>query len=43
MIEPYVRDVGQATVVREARIHAALYLAITGVSVATGSWAAVIV
>ncbi|MEM6678091.1 MAG: fatty acid desaturase [Pseudomonadota bacterium] len=42
VLEPYVRKDEHALVIREARIHAALYAAIAAVSVATGSWAAVI-
>ncbi len=42
VIEPYIREAEHGKVIREARIHAALYLAIALISVATGSWAAVI-
>ena len=41
VIEPYIRADEQPVVVREGRIHAALYALIAVVSVATGSWAAV--
>jgi len=40
--EPYIRPDEHAIVIREARWHAAGYAAIAAVSVATGSWAAVI-
>lgn len=40
VIEPYIREADQAKVISEARIHAALYLAILLLSVMTGSWAA---
>ncbi|MEM7527980.1 MAG: fatty acid desaturase [Pseudomonadota bacterium] len=40
--EPYVRPDEHALVIKEARIHAALYATIATVSVAAGSWAAVI-
>lgn len=40
--EPYIRPDQHAIVIREARIHAALYALIALVSLATGSWAAVI-
>jgi fatty acid desaturase len=39
--EPYVRADQEALVVREARIHLALYGLVAAVSVATGSWIAV--
>ena len=38
--EPYIRPSERATVVREARLHLASYLAVAAVSVATGSAAA---
>ncbi len=40
--EPYIRPDEQPIVIREARIHAALCAGIALISVATGSWAAVI-
>ena len=40
--EPYVRPDEHATVIREARIHLALYALIAAASIAAGSWAAVI-
>ena len=40
--EPDVRTDQQATVIREARIHLALYAVIAAVSIASESWAAVI-
>ncbi|MEM6354471.1 MAG: fatty acid desaturase [Pseudomonadota bacterium] len=42
VLEPYVRPDEHATVIREARVHLALYATIAAVSVAAGSWAAVI-
>ncbi len=42
VLEPYVRPEQHAIVIREARVHAALYAGIAVVSVVTGSWAAVI-
>ena len=42
VVEPYVRPDQEALVIREARIHVALYALIAAVSVAAGSWAAVI-
>lgn len=42
VIEPYIRDGEHAKVIREGRIHAALYSTIAIVSLLTGSWAAVI-
>jgi fatty acid desaturase len=42
VLEPYVRTDQHALVIREARIHVALYAVIALVSVLTGSWAAVI-
>ncbi|MBL3703169.1 rhizopine catabolism protein [Sulfitobacter sp. BDSS02] len=42
VIEPYIRAEENALVIREARIHAALYVLIAVVSVAAQSWAAVI-
>jgi fatty acid desaturase len=42
VIEPYIRPDQEATVIREARIHLALYIGVAGVSLAVGSWAAVI-
>ncbi|MEM6489369.1 MAG: fatty acid desaturase [Pseudomonadota bacterium] len=42
VLEPYVRPDEHATVIREARVHAALYAAVGAVSLAAGSWAAVI-
>lgn len=42
VIEPYIREVEQQKVIREARIHAALYVAIAVGSLVAGSWAAVI-
>ncbi|MEO0621703.1 MAG: fatty acid desaturase [Pseudomonadota bacterium] len=42
VIEPYVRPDEHALVIREARIHAALYAVVAVLSIATGSWAAVI-
>jgi len=39
--EPYVRPDEHALVIREARLHAALYAGVAAVSVAAGSWAAV--
>ena len=42
VLEPYIRAEEHALVIREARIHAAVYALIALVSLATGSWAAVI-
>ncbi len=42
VIEPYIRADEAPVAIREGRIHAALYVLIAVVSVATGSWAAVI-
>ncbi len=42
VLEPYIRQEDQALVIREGRIHAALYAAIAVLSIAAGSWAAVI-
>ncbi|MEM6904522.1 MAG: fatty acid desaturase [Pseudomonadota bacterium] len=42
VIEPYVRADQEGQLIREARIHVALYAAIAGISVVTQSWAAVI-
>ncbi|MEL7172114.1 MAG: fatty acid desaturase [Pseudomonadota bacterium] len=42
VLEPYIRPDEHALVIREARIHLALYMTIAVVSVAAGSWAAVI-
>ncbi|MEM9761000.1 MAG: fatty acid desaturase [Pseudomonadota bacterium] len=42
VLEPYIRPDEHALVIREARIHLALYAAVAMVSVAAGSWAAVI-
>ncbi|MEO1318009.1 MAG: fatty acid desaturase [Pseudomonadota bacterium] len=42
VLEPYVRPDEHATVIREARVYLALYATIAAVSVAAGSWAAVI-
>ncbi len=42
VVEPYIRPDQEATVIREARIHTALYAAIALASVATGSWFAAI-
>ena len=42
VLEPYIRTDQHHIVIREARIHAALYAAIALVSLAAGSWAAVI-
>ncbi|KMK65712.1 fatty acid desaturase [Puniceibacterium sp. IMCC21224] len=42
VVEPYIRPDENRIVIREARIHAALYATIAGVSLVTGSWAAVI-
>lgn len=39
IIEPYIRQEEEAKVIRESRIHVALYLAIIAVSLAFGSWA----
>ncbi|SNR56831.1 fatty acid desaturase [Puniceibacterium sediminis] len=41
VIEPYIRPSENALVIREARIHAALYALIAVISLWTGSWAAV--
>jgi fatty acid desaturase len=38
IVEPYIRVEEEAKVIRESRIHVALYLAILLVSIATGSW-----
>jgi fatty acid desaturase len=40
--EGYIREAERPILIREARLHLAGYLMIAGVSVATGSWAAVI-
>jgi fatty acid desaturase len=40
--ERYIREAERPILIREARLHLAGYLMIAGVSVATGSWAAVI-
>src|SRR5258708_39009024 len=42
VVEPYIPDSRKAEIIRESRWHAALYGAIAIVSIATGSWAAVI-
>ncbi|MDP5358724.1 MAG: fatty acid desaturase, partial [Paracoccaceae bacterium] len=42
VVEPYIREGEHGKVIREGRIHAALYVAIAVVSVLMGSWAAVI-
>lgn len=42
VLEPYVRADEHDLVIREARIHAALYVGVALVSVGAGSWAAVI-
>lgn len=42
VIEPYIRPGEQALVIREARIHAALYALVAGLSLVLGSWAAVL-
>lgn len=42
VVEPYIREDEHCIVIREARWHAALYALIAAASVATGSWAAVI-
>jgi len=40
--ERYIREAERPILIREARLHLAGYLMIAGVSVATGSWAAVV-
>ena len=42
VIEPYIRDDQRALVIREARIHVALYAAIAVISLIAQSWAAVV-
>lgn len=42
VVEPYIRPDQEAPVIREARIHVALYTLIAAASLAAGSWAAVI-
>jgi fatty acid desaturase len=42
VLEPYIRPDQHHIVIREGRIHAALYVAIAVVSLLSGSWAAVI-
>ena len=42
VIEPYIREGEHALVIREGRIHAAVYAGVAVVSLATGSWAAVL-
>ncbi len=42
VVEPYIRPDQEATVIREARIHAALYALVALVSLAAQSWAAVV-
>lgn len=42
VVEPYIRRDEHGVVIREARWHAALYALVAAASVATGSWAAVI-
>lgn len=42
VVEPYIRPGEHALVIREARIHAALYAMIAVISLAAGSWAAII-
>lgn len=42
VIEPYIRPEDHALIIREGRIHAALYALIAVASIAAGSWAAVI-
>ncbi|MEL6197026.1 MAG: fatty acid desaturase [Pseudomonadota bacterium] len=42
VLEPYVRPDEHALVIREARMHAGLYALIALISIATGSWAAVV-
>lgn len=39
IIEPYIRPQQEAKVIRESRIHVALYLVIIATSLAAGSWA----
>ena len=42
VVEPYIAPHQEATVIREARVHAVLYAVIVAVSLAMQSWAAVI-
>ena len=42
VVEPYIREDEQAVVIREGRIHGLLYALIAVASVATGSWATVL-
>ncbi|WHZ36681.1 fatty acid desaturase [Sagittula sp. MA-2] len=42
VLEPYIRPEQHALVIREARIHAALYAAVAVLSLVTQSWAAVL-
>ncbi|MEM7498460.1 MAG: fatty acid desaturase [Pseudomonadota bacterium] len=42
VLEPYVRPDEHALVIREARLHLAAYAGIAAISIAAGSWAAVI-
>lgn len=42
VLEPYIRPADHATVIREGRVHAALYAGIAVASLAAQSWAAVV-